>query len=112
MMLFAFMLSDKDVLNTLQKMQQKVFGMQHVAALLVAVAFLVVLVTVITKTGAEFPGWMQISPEKFVQPEDNTANLIGVQVMTRYLLPFELVSVFLMMALVGAAHIARKEPRS
>jgi len=32
--------------------------------------------------------------------------------MTRYLLPFEAISILLMMALVGAAHIARKEPEA
>jgi NADH-quinone oxidoreductase subunit J len=37
-----------------------------------------------------------------------TAN-IGINLMTRYLLPFEVVSILLMMALVGAAHLSRKE---
>jgi NADH-quinone oxidoreductase subunit J len=30
--------------------------------------------------------------------------------MGRFLLPFELISILLMMTLVGAAHLARKEP--
>jgi NADH:ubiquinone oxidoreductase subunit 6 (subunit J) len=34
---------------------------------------------------------------------------LGVALMTRYLLPFELVSVLLLAALVGAAYLARKE---
>jgi NADH-quinone oxidoreductase subunit J len=32
--------------------------------------------------------------------------------MTRYLLPFEVLSVFLMMALIGAAHLARKDKKA
>jgi NADH:ubiquinone oxidoreductase subunit 6 (subunit J) len=36
-------------------------------------------------------------------------NNIGINLMTRYLLPFEAISVLLMMALVGAAHLSRKE---
>jgi NADH-quinone oxidoreductase subunit J len=40
---------------------------------------------------------------------DTTTGNIGINLMTRYLLPFEAVSVLLMMALVGAAHLSRKE---
>jgi NADH:ubiquinone oxidoreductase subunit 6 (subunit J) len=36
-------------------------------------------------------------------------NNIGVNLMTRYLLPFEAISILLMIALVGAAHLSRKE---
>ncbi|MGZ3763405.1 MAG: NADH-quinone oxidoreductase subunit J family protein [Mucilaginibacter sp.] len=38
-------------------------------------------------------------------------NNIGVNLMTKYLLPFEAVSILLMMALVGAAHLSRKEKK-
>jgi NADH:ubiquinone oxidoreductase subunit 6 (subunit J) len=33
---------------------------------------------------------------------------IGVNLVTRYLLPFEAISILLMVALVGAAHLSRK----
>jgi NADH-quinone oxidoreductase subunit J len=36
---------------------------------------------------------------------------IGIQVMTNYVLPFEIVSVVLLVALLGAAYIARAEHR-
>lgn len=36
-------------------------------------------------------------------------NEIGVNLMTRYLLPFEVISILLMVALVGAAHLSRRE---
>jgi NADH:ubiquinone oxidoreductase subunit 6 (subunit J) len=39
-----------------------------------------------------------------------TATEIGKLMLTDYLLPFELVSVVLLVALIGAAMIARKEP--
>jgi NADH-quinone oxidoreductase subunit J len=32
--------------------------------------------------------------------------------MTRYLLPFEAIAILLMMALVGAAHLSRKEKKA
>lgn len=38
----------------------------------------------------------------------NTAEQIGVQLMTKYLLPFEAISIILLVALIGAAFIARK----
>jgi NADH:ubiquinone oxidoreductase subunit 6 (subunit J) len=36
-------------------------------------------------------------------------NNIGINLMTSYLLPFEAISILLMIALVGAAHLSRKE---
>ena len=44
-----------------------------------------------------------------IAPGDSTVQQIGIQLMTRYLLPFEVISVLLMMALIGAAHLTRKE---
>ncbi|WP_419788612.1 NADH-quinone oxidoreductase subunit J [Mucilaginibacter sp. SP1R1] len=37
---------------------------------------------------------------------------IGVNLMTRYLLPFEAISILLLMALVGAAHLSRKQVKA
>ncbi|MBI1803844.1 MAG: NADH-quinone oxidoreductase subunit J [Ignavibacteriae bacterium] len=39
----------------------------------------------------------------------NTANILGEMFMTTYILPFEVISIVLLVALVGAALIARKE---
>ena len=43
------------------------------------------------------------------KPLETTANKIGELFMTSYLLPFEIASIVLLVALVGAAMIARKE---
>jgi NADH-quinone oxidoreductase subunit J len=43
-----------------------------------------------------------------INSNDNTANQIGIHIMTTYLLPFEILSIFLLMVLIGAAHLARK----
>jgi NADH-quinone oxidoreductase subunit J len=40
---------------------------------------------------------------------DNNIQQIGLRFMTFYVLPFEIISVFLMMALIGASHLSRKE---
>ncbi|HLX11746.1 MAG TPA: NADH-quinone oxidoreductase subunit J [Bacteroidota bacterium] len=41
-----------------------------------------------------------------------TTNAIGEMFMTTYILPFEIVSVVLLVALIGAAYIARKSKKS
>jgi len=52
--------------------------------------------------------WIRNAGANTLAPGDNTIHAIGVNLMTRYLIPFEIVSVLLMMALVGAAHLARR----
>ena len=44
-------------------------------------------------------------------PMATTANALGELLLTSYLLPFEIVSVVLLVALIGAAMIARKETK-
>ena len=44
-----------------------------------------------------------------IKPDSQMTSNIGVNLMTMYLLPFEAISILLMMALVGAAHLTRKE---
>ena len=43
------------------------------------------------------------------QPIDTTVSSIGNLLLTKYLLPFEVVSVLLLAALIGAAMLARKK---
>ncbi len=43
-------------------------------------------------------------------PNANSALEIGAQLMTNYLLPFEVVGILLLVAIMGAAMIARREP--
>jgi NADH-quinone oxidoreductase subunit J len=57
---------------------------------------------------AEFE-WVKSSGGNTLKPTDNTIHYLGINIMTRYLLPFEVVSVLLLMALIGASHLARKE---
>jgi len=45
-----------------------------------------------------------------VQGSEGTATTIGKLFLTDYLLPFEIVSIVLLIALIGAAMIARREP--
>jgi NADH:ubiquinone oxidoreductase subunit 6 (subunit J) len=76
-----------------------------------AALFLVVMLNVVFKADVNNLPWVKAAIEtKNVVPVDGTGiNSIGVNLMTRYLLPFEAISVLLMIALVGAAHLSRKE---
>lgn len=106
LMLFAFMLSNKQLLNDLKVVRIK--SVHKLPAILVSLLFLFILISVILSVRPENIGWLQ-DKSNWIQPSDNTVQQIGIQVMTRYLLPFEVVSILLLMALIGAAHIARKE---
>lgn len=106
LMLFAFMLSNKQLLNDLKVVRIK--PVHRFPAVIVALLFLFILFSVIYSVRPDSIGWLQ-DRSTWLQPSDNTVQQIGIHIMTRYLLPFEVVSVLLLMALIGAAHIARKE---
>lgn len=105
LMLFAFMLSNRELLNSL-KPAGSGFKLNHFAGVLIGLLFLLILLTVIINTDFNQLNWMQ--EREPINAGDNTTHQIGIQTMTTYLLPFEILSVFLMMALIGAAHLARK----
>ena len=105
LMIFAFLLSNKELLADLQITGRLI----NAPGMLVALIFLVVLISAIAGAGIEHISWLDSHPENQIKPSDNTAHNIGVNIMTNYLLPFEVVSLFLLMALIGAAHMARKD---
>jgi NADH-quinone oxidoreductase subunit J len=113
LMLFAFMLSGKETLDVLVQQRKQFISISTLPALLLAVLFLIVLVNMILKVDADHLGWINkaITQKNEVLPEAAMTENIGVNLMTRYLLPFEAVSILLMIALVGAAHLSRKEPK-
>lgn len=108
LMLFAFMLSNKEVLNNLQTGNKKLISVSKLPALLIAALFLLILANAIIKAEPDTIGWIQQSAQSHVTRPDNIGN-IGVNLMTRYLLPFEVISIVLMMALIGSVHLSRKE---
>lgn len=109
LMLFTFMLSSKETLEKLERSRQPFFTLKQFPALLVAAVFLIVLVNAIIKLNPNQLEWIGQSTKNTFQPQDNTVTNIGINLMTAYLLPFEAISILLMMALIGAAHLARKE---
>lgn len=111
LILFAFMLSGKETLNVLQQQKSRFISIGKLPAIIMAVLFFVVMLNVISKIDADNIGWVKqaVNANNVIQPNDAMIDNIGINLMTRYLLPFEAMSILLMMALVGAAHLARKE---
>lgn len=109
LMLFTFMLSSKETLEKLQQRRNAVFSMKKFTAMFVAVGFLIVFINAIVKLHPQNLEWILAAQNNTFRPQDNTVTNIGLNLMTNFLLPFEAVSILLMMALIGAAHLARKE---
>ncbi|MGZ3814205.1 MAG: NADH-quinone oxidoreductase subunit J family protein [Mucilaginibacter sp.] len=113
LILFAFMLSGRETLANLQQQDNRFISISKVPALLLAVLFFVVMINILFKADANNLFWVKkaIDQKGTITPGDVMINNIGVNLMTKYLLPFEAVSILLMMALVGAAHLSRKEKK-
>jgi NADH:ubiquinone oxidoreductase subunit 6 (subunit J) len=111
LILFAFMLSGKETLGILQQQKGKFISLSKLPAILFALLFFVVMLNVILKTDADNLPWIKqaTAANAIIKPNDLMTDNIGINLMTRYLLPFEAISILLMVALVGAAHLARKE---
>ena len=108
LMLFAFMLSNKELLNAIEP-AERVFKVKHYVGIFISLAFLFILLQIFTERDFSQLEWIKSGSP--ISKNENTIHLIGIQSMTFYLLPFEILSVFLMMALVGAAHLARKDKK-
>jgi NADH:ubiquinone oxidoreductase subunit 6 (subunit J) len=110
LILFAFMLSGKEALATTQQQTTNYISLKNLPAFLLAALFLIVMLNVVFKADVNNLTWVKTAiAAKNVMPVNGTINNIGISLMTRYLLPFEVISILLMIALVGAAHLSRKE---
>lgn len=111
LLIFAFMLSNKELLDDLQNTSKRFISLPNWQALLLAVAFLGIMVYTYISWSKQMPQWISQSEAKgtVILPTDNNIKTLGFKFMTQYILPFEVISIFLMMALIGAAHLSRKE---
>ncbi len=111
LILFAFMLSGRELLSGLQQQTNRLIAINKLPALMLAVLFFIVLVNIFLKANIDNASWISqsIAQKNVITVTDVTVNGIGVNLMTNYLLPFEAISILLLMALVGAAHLSRKE---
>ena len=108
LMIFAFLLSNRELLNN-PDVKSKPGFLHYVPGILASLIFFGILVLVFSNLHPEELKWIKEAENNTLKPTDNTIHYIGINIMTRYLLPFEVVSVLLLMALIGAAHLARKE---
>ena len=110
LILFAFMLSGKENLNYIALQQNKFVSIGKLPALLLAALFLIVMVNVSINIHADSLPWIKlaIQQKNDIRADSDTTENIGINLMTMYLLPFEAISILLMIALVGAAHLSRK----
>ncbi|MGV3703887.1 MAG: NADH-quinone oxidoreductase subunit J [Arcticibacter sp.] len=108
LMIFAFLLSSKTILNTSTVHRTSLIGLHHVPGLLISLVFFLILFVTIYQANPDEISWIRNAGKNTITVSDNTIHAIGINLMTRYLVPFEIVSVLLMMALIGAAHLARR----
>ena len=113
LILFAFMLSGKETLNIIAQQRKQFISISKLPALLLAGLFLVLIVNVIVKADLNNLPWIKsaIAQKNVIEADADTTQNIGINLMTRYLLPFEAISILLMVALVGAAHLSRREAK-
>jgi NADH:ubiquinone oxidoreductase subunit 6 (subunit J) len=111
LILFAFMLSGRETLNVLQQTNNRFISLRKLPALIIAALFFIVMLNMVLKANADHLPWIQEATltNNVIKPTDLVTDNIGINLMTRYLLPFEAISILLMIALVGAAHLSRKE---
>ena len=110
LILFAFMLSGKETLNAIHQQRNKFISVSKLPALLLAGLFFVVMLNVIFKADVNNLGWVKnaVRLKADIGPNAVVTDIIGINLMTKYLLPFEAISILLMIALIGAAHLSRK----
>lgn len=111
LMIFALMLTEKTVLDVIRG-RKKVWrtpGVRKLLLLLFCGGVLALLLTAITLVDWGSLEWIRQAGAggEMAARTGNRIPDIGINLMSTYLLPFEVVSVFLLAALVGAAYIAR-----
>ncbi len=111
LMIFAFMLSNKELLSDLQDLSGSFIQLPNWQSVALSLSFLGLMGYGIWQWDQAYsPAWIEqnMRTGQIILSRDNNINQLGMLFMSRYILPFEMISIFLMMTLIGAAHIARK----
>jgi len=114
LLLFAFLLSSKDSLDAVEGISSGLLSANRFPALIISLVFFGLLAYTFFNIDLQNLNWITSAQAtgNVKTVTDDTIRNIGVNLMSRYLLPLEMISILLMMALIGAAHIARKEPKA
>lgn len=112
LMIFALMLTDKRLLEKFsgdEKPGPRLFRARALPSVLLALGVLAVLLQAIRGTGWDALQWRRdaAGAADHITGAENMVENVGINLMTRYLVPFEVISVFLLAALIGAAYLAR-----
>ncbi len=112
LLMFGLMLSNRTQLDSLLAHKIDRFGrLKGIPSLLLCIALFIILIhTMIISNLANIP-WIIKSKEAetIITGVDNTVKSIGLSTMSAYIIPFEIVSIFLLAALIGAAYLARRK---
>ena len=111
MLLFVFMLSSKKSLQGFDGMAKQKLSENRLPATILCLILLSILIFMIVQVDFNSLSWIQsaMAADQVKLPSDENISNIGINLMTKFLLPFELICILLMMVLVGAAHLARKD---
>lgn len=109
LMIFAFMLSNRELLNNPDSSKPQIGLVHYLPGIMVSILFFAILMFIFSDLDPQQFKWIEEAGSNTLKPTDNTIQYLGINIITRYLLPFEVVSVLLLMALIGAAHLARRE---
>ncbi|TCS87207.1 NADH dehydrogenase subunit J [Anseongella ginsenosidimutans] len=112
LMIFALMLTDKQLLEVIRKEEKtgpRLFRARSLPSILLALGVLAVLLQVAVTVDWSGLQWLNEASAagNRVTGKENMVENVGINLMTRYLLPFEVISVLLLAALIGAAYLAR-----
>jgi len=113
LLLFTFMLSSKNALEGIENIPKNLWASNRIQAIVIATLFMGILSLTFFSIDFENLNWIKaaIAHNNVKLVTDNDIKNIGINLMGRYLLPLEMIAILLMMTLIGAAHIARKEPK-
>jgi NADH-quinone oxidoreductase subunit J len=98
LILFGVMLTNRQI-----NVDAKTGTVQTLPAIVITAAIAATLIGIFWSTAWPLSGQLKMM--------DNTASDIGSLLLSKYLLPFEVASVVLLVALLGAAMIARREKK-
>ncbi|MBF9255363.1 NADH-quinone oxidoreductase subunit J [Pontibacter sp. 172403-2] len=106
LILFGIMLSsrvhDKSVLS---ESVNKVWGVVVTGFILVGLSY-----TILNANISALP-WLQAAGTDVLGQQKSTVQRVGIKLMTDFVVPFELASLLLLIALIGAAYIATDKPK-
>ncbi len=113
LLLFTFMLSSKNALDGIESIKNGLWASNRAQAIVIVTLFLGILSITFFSIDFENLNWIKaaVAQKNVKLVTDNDIKNIGINLMGKYLLPLEMIAILLMMTLIGAAHIARKEPK-